>query len=517
MSNVCIDEALLNAACLSEFLELYTYIHKRESKPIIDGIDNQIIVESYYLQDYVKDNDDKLNVQPHHPTPITPITVAAEVITIPLYRLTQPLLPQNINDGGIKFYKLRYKVEYNIGLYLREDFMGFVFTDFPEELQPFSNQALVLGVSIGSVDQVTSIKGNAHIAIAGVYYTDYEPLQRATSDVNGDGKIYIVDDQHINSIIDGMKSMSWEQDVVQKQTEAIGDGVQPYDQSQPVSLSYCFNNNTKLMNNNIFGPLRATYFAKDGPIRTINFQVEFSSQDVNNVFKVFQTMCSDLQSRLLKFFPIKTSHTSFAGMIQINGNGTPYVVVNQGFRYYPMDLCDFSGSQLIDPQPQEQNQNNITSNGLSVSHIDSAIMQHDILPPMPIPPSVFPQYTVTEVSRDQLLALAYIPYDLDAFKIYIIDDIVNELVTLNMYLRQKAFTQTKQYLLSMSESIDPKRTLLFSVMILYDFNTGPTQDIPSAYLTVGEIDNPVRWYIQISSELKTEKFVNNYFGGSYFV
>ncbi|KAA6320199.1 MAG: hypothetical protein EZS28_054716, partial [Streblomastix strix] len=86
-----------------------------------------------------------------------------------------------------------------------------------------------LGVSIGSVDQVTSIKGNTHVAIAGVYYTDYEPLKRATSDVNGDGKINIVDDWHVNSIIDGMKSMSWVQDVVQKQTEAIGDGVQPYD------------------------------------------------------------------------------------------------------------------------------------------------------------------------------------------------------------------------------------------------------------------------------------------------
>ncbi|KAA6309565.1 MAG: hypothetical protein EZS28_056485, partial [Streblomastix strix] len=128
--------------------------------------------------------------------------------------------------------------------------MGFVFTNFLEELQQFSKHALVLGddighkqnimgyisekgfylgVSIGSVDQVTSIKGNTHIAIAGVYYTDYEHLKRATNDVNGDGKINIVDDWHVNSIIDGMKSLSLVSDVVQKQTEAIGDGVQPYD------------------------------------------------------------------------------------------------------------------------------------------------------------------------------------------------------------------------------------------------------------------------------------------------
>ncbi|KAA6401105.1 MAG: hypothetical protein EZS28_003363 [Streblomastix strix] len=101
--------------------------------------------------------------------------------------------------------------------------MVFLFTNFPEELWPFSKHAIILGddvghkqnvmgyisekgfylsVSIGSVDQVTSIKGNTHIAIAGVYYTDYEPLKRATNDVNGNGKINIIDDWHANSIID---------------------------------------------------------------------------------------------------------------------------------------------------------------------------------------------------------------------------------------------------------------------------------------------------------------------------
>ncbi|KAA6402762.1 MAG: hypothetical protein EZS28_001707 [Streblomastix strix] len=174
-------------------------------------------------------------------------------------------------------------------------------------------------------------------------------------------------------------------------------------------------------------------------------------------------------------------------MIQIKGNDTPDVVVNQGFGYYPMDLCDFSGSYLIDPLPQKQNQNNITSNGEPISRIDSVIMQHDILPRMPIPLSVFPQYTVTEVSRDQILALAYSPYDLDAFKIYIIDDTVNKLVMFNMHLRQKEFIESKQYLLN----------------------------IPSAYLTVADTNNPVRWHIHISSQLKADKFVNYYIIGSY--
>ncbi|KAA6384173.1 MAG: hypothetical protein EZS28_020299 [Streblomastix strix] len=119
-------------------------------------------------------------------------------------------------------------------------------------------------------------------------------------------------------------------------------------------------------------------------------------------------------------------------------------------------------------------------------------MQHDILPPMPIPPSVFPQYTVTEVSRDQLLALAYTSYDLNAFWIYIIDDTVNQLVMFNIHLRQKGFIESKQYLLRMSQSIDPKRTLLFLVMIFYDFNTDPIQDIPSAFLTVADTENTAR-------------------------
>ncbi|KAA6388069.1 MAG: hypothetical protein EZS28_016403 [Streblomastix strix] len=246
MRSVYVDEAFLDAAGQSEFPELYAYIHERELQPIVDGIANQIIVRLQYLQNYIKDYDDKLCVQPPPPTSITPISVATEI-----------------------------------------------------------------------------------------------------------------------------------------------------------------------------------------------------------------------------------SFTSFAGILQINGIDTPDVVVNQGFGYYPMDLCDFSGT--------------------------------------------FPQYTVTDMSRDQLLALAYTSYDLDAFKNYIIDDTVNMEVMFIMHLRQKRLMESKQYLLNMSESVDPKRTLLFPIMILYDFNTDPNQDIPSAYLTIGDTDNPVRWHIHISSELNSDTFVNYYISGCYFV
>ncbi|KAA6391481.1 MAG: hypothetical protein EZS28_012993, partial [Streblomastix strix] len=392
MSNVYIDEALLDATDLSEFPELYAYIHECESKPIVYGTANQIVVGPQYLQDQVKDNDDKLHVQPA-PQTIVPIEIPqVEIFKIFKSQLAANCQMYNPADEYFYFYKLRNKVVYNIGLYLNNEFMGFIFTNFPEEFWPFSKHALVLGddvghkqnvmgyisekgfylgASIGSVDQVTSIKGNTHIAIAGVYYTDYESLKRATTDVNDDGKINIVDEWHVNSIIDGMKSEQWIQDAVQKQTEVIDDGAQHYDPSMPVSLSIYFNNNTKLVNNNTFGPLRAAYFVKEGPICTFNFQAEVSSYHVNNVFKVFQTIDSDLQPRLAKFFIIKTSITSFAGMIQINGNDTPDFVVNQGFGYYPMDLCDFSGSYLLDPQPQESNQSNNVSNVEPISHIDS--------------------------------------------------------------------------------------------------------------------------------------------------
>ncbi|KAA6384771.1 MAG: hypothetical protein EZS28_019702 [Streblomastix strix] len=80
----------------------------------------------------------------------------------------------------------------------------------------------------------------------------------------------------------------------------------------------------------------------------------------------------------------------------------------------------------------------------------------------------------------------------------------NKLVMFNMHLRQKGLIETNQYLLGMNQLIDPKRTLLFPVMVLYDFNTDPIQDIPSAYLTVADTDNPARWYIHISSQLKTD-------------
>ncbi|KAA6399773.1 MAG: hypothetical protein EZS28_004699 [Streblomastix strix] len=85
MSNVYIDEALLDAAGLSEFPELYAYIHECELKPIFEEIANHIIVGPQYLQDQVKVNDDKLSVQLPPPTPIILIPFAAEIITISLY------------------------------------------------------------------------------------------------------------------------------------------------------------------------------------------------------------------------------------------------------------------------------------------------------------------------------------------------------------------------------------------------------------------------------------------------
>ncbi|KAA6404392.1 MAG: hypothetical protein EZS28_000079 [Streblomastix strix] len=107
MSNVYIDEALKNAAGLSDFSELYAYIHDRESKPIVDGVTNQIIAGPQYLQDQVKDIEEKIFVQQTPPEPITqPIPDAAEIITIPITKLTQPLLLYNISDGRIKFHKL---------------------------------------------------------------------------------------------------------------------------------------------------------------------------------------------------------------------------------------------------------------------------------------------------------------------------------------------------------------------------------------------------------------------------
>ncbi|KAA6391347.1 MAG: hypothetical protein EZS28_013129 [Streblomastix strix] len=74
-------------------------------------------------------------------------------------------------------------------------------------------------------------------------------------------------------------------------------------------------------------------------------------------------------------------------------------------------------------------------------------MQHDTLPSVSTLPYVFPLYTVTEVARDQLLALVYTPYYLDTFKIYVIEETIKSLIIFNMHLRQKGFVETKQYVL----------------------------------------------------------------------
>ncbi|KAA6324701.1 MAG: hypothetical protein EZS28_054158, partial [Streblomastix strix] len=99
------DEALLDAAGLSDFPELYAYIHEREPKPIVDGIANQIIVGPQYLQDQVKDNDDKLNVQPI-PQPIVPVeTPQVQIFKIPKSQLAPNVQMYNPADEYFYFYK----------------------------------------------------------------------------------------------------------------------------------------------------------------------------------------------------------------------------------------------------------------------------------------------------------------------------------------------------------------------------------------------------------------------------
>ncbi|KAA6383140.1 MAG: hypothetical protein EZS28_021334 [Streblomastix strix] len=149
-------QAQLNAAGLSEFQELCVYIHERKPKPIVDGLFNQIVVGSQYLQDLVKNNDDELIVQSMPPEPITPpIRIAANLIIIPFARLIQPLLPSNINDGGNKFQKLRKNVVYNIGLYFTDDFMRFMFASFSEELRSLSKHAQMLKDDGGRNQNIT--------------------------------------------------------------------------------------------------------------------------------------------------------------------------------------------------------------------------------------------------------------------------------------------------------------------------------------------------------------------------
>ncbi|KAA6366508.1 MAG: hypothetical protein EZS28_037965 [Streblomastix strix] len=288
MRSEYIDEALLKTVGQSELTDLYDYIHELESKPIVDEIANQIIVGQQYLQDQVKDNDNKLIVKLTSQEPTTPsIPVAAEITAITLIRLTLLSLLYKINDIRIKFSKLRNIVVYNIGLYISNDFMGFVFTNLLEELWPFSKHAFVLrdnldhkqnvmsyidsqgfniSLSIGSIEQITLIKGNTHIAIAGIYYTDQESFKRAIRDVNSDVKINIVHDWYVSSTNEGVSSMSYVQDVVQILIEMIGDEVQPHVPTIPVSLSNCIKINTKLVNSVTLGLLKIVHLVKEEPI-----------------------------------------------------------------------------------------------------------------------------------------------------------------------------------------------------------------------------------------------------------
>ncbi|KAA6390998.1 MAG: hypothetical protein EZS28_013474 [Streblomastix strix] len=83
--------------------------------------------------------------------------------------------------------------------------MGCIFANFLEDLYPFSRHALMQGDNVGHKQNEMGYMESQGFCI-GASIGNQEPFKKATSDVNGEGKINIVDVWYISSINEGTKS-----------------------------------------------------------------------------------------------------------------------------------------------------------------------------------------------------------------------------------------------------------------------------------------------------------------------
>ncbi|KAA6376054.1 MAG: hypothetical protein EZS28_028418, partial [Streblomastix strix] len=415
IGNVYLDEALLNAAGLSDFPELYVYIRERYQEPVPPA--QRVPIGEETLQKQVKDNDDilfssnEVFVPPlsNAPTKLDLISQLERSSFIALSGLD----PQLIVYGDRVTLTASYETT---GLFLN----GYLFKSYPVEARPKAGDkviALVGTVTTNKniifcyIDQngpfiisTSQIPSKTALVINVTYYKKYESSKIINYDANNDGIINILDTWHVNGK-GTFETSSYVYETVEKQTDLIATGL-----FGDVKVNY-LNSDIKLMDElAIYKADRAAFFIKEGPFITFSFGAKLgqiiqqyaNSKNQQTVHRLFSTITQKLLPPNTKYMPVRTEQQEYTAMClfkDIYDKSLAVEVAVSGV--LNKNDCEFQGTYILDnyKNPTLNEESNEEPNASPSdpkqpdSHIDEVIIKHDKL----LTSASQPIYTITNV------------------------------------------------------------------------------------------------------------------------
>ncbi|KAA6367979.1 MAG: hypothetical protein EZS28_036493 [Streblomastix strix] len=210
MSNVYIDERLLDAAGLSDFPELYAYIKERYPKPIGE-LPQPVPIGDQTLQQQVKNNDDIIYASNEEFEP--PVANAITKLDLSSQLERNSFLASSGSDPQLIVYgdRITLTASYaTTGVFPN----GYLFKSYPQETRPKQGDQVIALVGTDAsntynifcyIDQggpfiISSrwLPSNTALVLNITYYKNYESSKKINYDANNDGKIDIMDTWNVN-------------------------------------------------------------------------------------------------------------------------------------------------------------------------------------------------------------------------------------------------------------------------------------------------------------------------------
>ncbi|KAA6378281.1 MAG: hypothetical protein EZS28_026191, partial [Streblomastix strix] len=350
---VYIDEALLDAAGLMDFPELYAYIKERDPKPPIETappvpVGEQTLQEQVKINADILENTNEVFVPPEPNMPVK-IDYGQQIVNKPfIFNEMQPTL---IIYGD--------RVTLNCFLTIKQQFKGYVFNSYPQEAQPKDNVKIITVICNNFSNNTNlfcyidengpyvyaeddrEIAANTSIVISTTYYKQFEALKQINYDSNNDGKVDIMDVWN-GSGQGTHATQSHVYDVVKKQSDLVDHHI------EGTVLHNFLNNDIKLIDKlGIYKADRAAYYVQDGPIVTFSFGAKLGD-NIGNIYKIFSTIDNKILPPYAKYHAMHPEQKEFKGYCQ----QIQQLDKSQGFQVIisgKLDKkdCEFSGQLEI--------------------------------------------------------------------------------------------------------------------------------------------------------------------------
>ncbi|KAA6392981.1 MAG: hypothetical protein EZS28_011492 [Streblomastix strix] len=451
MSSVYLDEALLDAAWLSDFPELYAQIRERYQEPIPST--QRVPIGEQTLQKQVKDNGDILFSTNEEFIPS--VSNAHTKLDLCSQLERSSFLAIEGSDLQLIVYSDRVKltVSYETtGLFPN----GYLFKSYPEEVRPKAGDKVIALVGTNTtnknsifcyIDQngpfiisTSQIPSKTAIILNVTYYKKFEQSKIINYDANNDGRVDIMDIWHVNS--NGtFETQSHVYEAVNKQTYLIATGL-----FGDNKVNY-LNSDIKLMDElAIYKADRAAFFIKEGPFITFSFGAKLgqiillqeNSENQQTVHRLFSTIIQKLLPPNTKYRPVRTEQYEYTAMCLFKDIYDKSLVVEVAVSGVLNKYdCEFQGTYILDnyknPTSNEEPNASPSDPKEPDSHIDEVIIKHD----KQLASSYQPLYTITNVFN-QIQLIASFNLNSHAYNsFYIVDDGTCRVCIFNLYFESK--------------------------------------------------------------------------------